>query len=100
MSSKKRKMTLAQANTATDRRSALRDVLDLLDKDARQRLPEVPTVRWLALAQELNISLHTVMHWARLGAIPRDKATIIGFKYAHLKEGLPPQEELSRIVND
>lgn len=100
MSSKKRKMTLAQANTATDRRAALRDVLDLLDKDARTRFTECPTVRWLALSQDMGVSLHTILHWGRLGAIPRDKATIIGFKYAHLKDALPPQEELSRIISD
>lgn len=65
-----------------ERRDALRTILDALDDEAKPRAQDlVRCVRWLSLANELGVSLHTVQHWARRGYLPRSQALAVENRY-------------------
>ena len=64
------------------RRAAIRDVLDACSKKAVQLRPDAPdNVRWAALAFDLDVSIHTVQHWARKGYIPKSSAVALARRY-------------------
>lgn len=64
------------------RRAAIRDVLDACSKKAAQLRPDAPdNVRWAALAFDLDVSIHTVQHWARKGYIPKSSAVSLARRY-------------------
>lgn len=75
-------MTLTAKTTTFDyaaakRRAALRAKLDALDALAKETAlgdPSTFAVRWLALANKVGVSLHTVQLWARQGRVPGSPA--------------------------
>ena len=76
---------LSECQTHEGRRNVLRGLLDRMSDDAEQRWPQPGVkVRWLPLAQEIKVSLHTVQHWARRGIVPRDQAETLMLRYSRV----------------
>ena len=90
---------LAECDTHEARRMALRHLLDRMSDDAEQRWPQNggAKVRWLPLAQEIKVSLHTVQHWARRGIVPKDQAETLIFRYGRV---LPKGLRSSHLTRD
>ncbi len=59
-----------QRDAVLRRRNALRQTLDTLNDEARKRAKDAPSLRWLALADSMGVSLYTIQHWAREGRVP------------------------------
>lgn len=78
---KKTTITRSNAQTDSQRREKFRDMLDAMDAKARANGVKCLSFRWLALATDISVSLHTVQHWARQGRVNESTAKMLELKY-------------------